>query len=141
MHITEEDSYGAASVDKKSPPGFGILGTSALGRERTGQASILSFTRQLTRQEKKETQLGASSLPRGCLEQARMLKCKPGRPPKAFALAAAGQVTVHAAPPELHAHSQPRPSVTLSRCLSAFRPAGSGCKATWRLCLQLKMGW
>eukprot|EP00955_Chlamydomonas_euryale_P030251 318570-Chlamydomonas_euryale.AAC.1 len=57
---------------------------SAQGMKLTGQASILSFARQLTRQEKKEMQLGASSLPFGCLEQARMLKRKPGRPPKAL---------------------------------------------------------
>eukprot|EP00955_Chlamydomonas_euryale_P115976 366390-Chlamydomonas_euryale.AAC.25 len=66
------------------------------GRELTGQASFLSFARQLTCQEKKEIQLGASLLLSGCLEQARMLKSKPGRPPKTLALAAAGQVTVHA---------------------------------------------
>eukprot|EP00955_Chlamydomonas_euryale_P031894 334683-Chlamydomonas_euryale.AAC.1 len=45
-----------------------------------------------------------------------MLKRKPGRPPKALALAAACQVTIHAPPPSLHADSQPRPCVTLSRC-------------------------
>eukprot|EP00955_Chlamydomonas_euryale_P013631 146587-Chlamydomonas_euryale.AAC.1 len=39
-----------------------------------------------------------------------MLKRKPGKPPKALALAAAGQVTVHAPLPQLHADSQPRPS-------------------------------
>eukprot|EP00955_Chlamydomonas_euryale_P081386 363568-Chlamydomonas_euryale.AAC.3 len=38
-------------------------------------------------------QLGVSSLLFGCLQQARMLKRKPGRPPKALALAAAGHVT------------------------------------------------
>eukprot|EP00955_Chlamydomonas_euryale_P118247 366526-Chlamydomonas_euryale.AAC.8 len=66
-----------------------MVGKSAPGCQLTGQASILSFARQLTRQEK-EMQLGASSLTFGCLEQARMLKRKPGRLPKALALAAAG---------------------------------------------------
>eukprot|EP00955_Chlamydomonas_euryale_P073679 361809-Chlamydomonas_euryale.AAC.1 len=68
-----------------------IVGTCAQGMKLTGQAIILLFARQLTRQEKKEMQLGASLLPCGCLEQARMLKRKPSRPPKALALAAAGQ--------------------------------------------------
>eukprot|EP00955_Chlamydomonas_euryale_P107245 365751-Chlamydomonas_euryale.AAC.3 len=45
-----------------------------------------------------------------------MLKRKPGRPPKAPALAAVGQVTIYAPPPQVHADSQPRPSVALSRC-------------------------
>eukprot|EP00955_Chlamydomonas_euryale_P055266 356080-Chlamydomonas_euryale.AAC.4 len=131
MDIIEEDSNGAASVDEKSPPRFCFVGTSAPGRELTGQASILSFTRQLTRQEKREMQLGASSLLRGCLEQVR----KPGRPPKALTLAAAGQVTVHAPLPELHAHSQPRPSATLSRyrvlALAARQLGGCAYSSRW----------
>eukprot|EP00955_Chlamydomonas_euryale_P073903 361880-Chlamydomonas_euryale.AAC.6 len=39
-------------------------------------------------------------------EQARMRKRKPGRPPKALALAAAGQVTAHAPPPSQHLAAQ-----------------------------------
>eukprot|EP00955_Chlamydomonas_euryale_P048227 353915-Chlamydomonas_euryale.AAC.3 len=49
VDITEEDCDGAAIVGEKSPPEFPIVGTSAPGRELTGQASILSFARQLTR--------------------------------------------------------------------------------------------
>eukprot|EP00955_Chlamydomonas_euryale_P101586 365356-Chlamydomonas_euryale.AAC.3 len=81
VDITKEDSNGAI-VGEKSLPEFWMVGTSAPGCEVTCQASILSFSRQLTRQEKKKMQLGASSLTFGCLEQARMLKRKPGRPPK-----------------------------------------------------------
>eukprot|EP00955_Chlamydomonas_euryale_P088611 364397-Chlamydomonas_euryale.AAC.18 len=55
------------------PPGSWIIGTSSPGRELAGQASILSFARQLERQVK-EMQLGASSLLCSCREQARMLK-------------------------------------------------------------------
>jgi len=54
VDITDEDSNGAAIVGEKSPPGVWIVGTSAQGRELTGQASMVSFARQLTRQQKEE---------------------------------------------------------------------------------------
>eukprot|EP00955_Chlamydomonas_euryale_P085882 364173-Chlamydomonas_euryale.AAC.4 len=110
VDITEEDSHGAAIVGKKSAFGFWIVGVSA--RDRSSHI--------------KRRKRCSSPHPHGraAVSSRRMLKRKPGRPPKALALAAAGRVTVDAPPPELHADSHPRPSVTLSRC-----PAGvpSGC--------------
>eukprot|EP00955_Chlamydomonas_euryale_P013744 148213-Chlamydomonas_euryale.AAC.3 len=71
-----------------------------------------------------------------------MLKRKPGRPPIALALAAAGQVTVHA-PPPLLADSKPRPNVPLSRCqvpsgllaLAARQVGRCAYSSRWRECV------
>eukprot|EP00955_Chlamydomonas_euryale_P081387 363568-Chlamydomonas_euryale.AAC.4 len=52
VDITNEDINGAAIVGENSPPGVWIVGTSAPGRELTGQASILSLAGQLTLEEK-----------------------------------------------------------------------------------------
>eukprot|EP00955_Chlamydomonas_euryale_P078063 363074-Chlamydomonas_euryale.AAC.21 len=101
----------AAIVGEKSPPGCWNAGTSTLGSGLTGQASILSFTRQLIHQEKKEMQEKHDAARRVRIaarlsreEQPRMLKRKPaGRPREALCRTGDSSCT----PPSLHADSQP----------------------------------